>query len=66
MTAIDSEATSIQLSPEDHRFELKDISIWFLEGELSVITGLMAASGESAYNVKFLPFNPNFTRRRLC
>jgi ABC-type multidrug transport system fused ATPase/permease subunit len=46
-TAVDSEVTSIRSSPEDHRFELKDISIRFPEGELSVITG-PTASGKTA------------------
>lgn len=44
-TAVDSE--SIRSSPEDHKFELKDISIQFPEGELSVITG-PTASGKTA------------------
>ncbi|KAG1873894.1 hypothetical protein F4604DRAFT_1765807 [Suillus subluteus] len=47
VTAVDSEAASIRSSPEDHRFELKDISIQFPEGELSVITG-PTASGKTA------------------
>ncbi|KAG2056641.1 hypothetical protein BDR06DRAFT_952711 [Suillus hirtellus] len=46
-TAVDSEAGSIRSSPEDHRFELKDISVRFPEGELSVITG-PTASGKTA------------------
>lgn len=44
-TAVDSE--SIRSSPEDHKFELKDISVHFPEGELSVITG-PTASGKTA------------------
>lgn len=47
VTAVDSEAASIRSSPEDHRFELKDISVRFPEGELSVITG-PTASGKTA------------------
>ncbi|KAG2344835.1 hypothetical protein BDR05DRAFT_1016249 [Suillus weaverae] len=46
-TAVDSESESIRSPPEDHKFELKDISIRFPEGELSVITG-PTASGKTA------------------
>ncbi|KAJ8589109.1 P-loop containing nucleoside triphosphate hydrolase protein [Rhizopogon salebrosus TDB-379] len=44
-TAVDTE--SIRSTPEDHKFELKDISVRFPEGELSVITG-PTASGKTA------------------
>ncbi|OJA13396.1 hypothetical protein AZE42_08993 [Rhizopogon vesiculosus] len=44
-TVVDTE--SIQSSPEDHKFELRDISVRFPEGELSVITG-PTASGKTA------------------
>lgn len=44
-TVVDSD--SIRSPTEDHRFELKDITIQFPEGELSVITG-PTASGKTA------------------
>ncbi|KAG0701637.1 hypothetical protein DFH29DRAFT_925615 [Suillus ampliporus] len=46
-TVVDSESGSIRSLPEDHKFELKDISVRFPEGELSVITG-PTASGKTA------------------
>ncbi|KAG2143718.1 hypothetical protein DEU56DRAFT_792331 [Suillus clintonianus] len=46
-TAVDSESESIRSPSEDHRFELRDISVRFPEGELSVITG-PTASGKTA------------------
>ncbi|KAG1750553.1 uncharacterized protein EDB91DRAFT_1108133 [Suillus paluster] len=46
-TVVDSESESIRSLPEDHRFELKDISVRFPEGELSLITG-PTASGKTA------------------
>lgn len=44
-TAVDTE--SVHSSSEDHKFELKNISVRFPEGELSVITG-PTASGKTA------------------
>lgn len=42
-----SETSTALLSSTDHRFELRDVSIMFPEGELSVITG-PTASGKTA------------------
>jgi ABC-type multidrug transport system fused ATPase/permease subunit len=64
-TAVDSEVTSIRSSPEDHRFELKDISIRFPEGELSVITG-PTASGKTALLVSKVPFIEYKFHMTLC
>lgn len=42
---------------QDHRFELKDISVMFPEGELTVVTG-PTASGKTALLVRVLPPHP--------
>jgi len=44
-TAVDTE--SVHSAHEDHKFELRDISVRFPDGELSVITG-PTASGKTA------------------
>ncbi|KAH7920819.1 P-loop containing nucleoside triphosphate hydrolase protein [Leucogyrophana mollusca] len=46
-TAVDFESVTAVSEVEDHRFELRDISVRFPEGELSVITG-PTASGKTA------------------
>lgn len=46
-TVVDAESLSGRSTIEDHRFELKDISVRFPEGELTLITG-PTASGKSA------------------
>lgn len=46
-TAVDAESLSGRSGLEDHKFELKDISVRFPEGELTLITG-PTASGKSA------------------
>lgn len=62
-TAVDSE--SIRSPTEDHRFELKDITIQFPEGELSVITG-PTASGKTALLVsKVLSIEIQFSHNAL-
>ncbi|KAK0200579.1 hypothetical protein DFS33DRAFT_1362775 [Desarmillaria ectypa] len=46
--SVDSQAeTTIEGQPLDHKFELRDISVLFPEGELSIITG-PTASGKTA------------------
>lgn len=50
--------TSVDLAdPTDHRFELRDLSIRFPEGELSVVTG-PTASGKTALLVRQSTFLP--------
>ncbi|KAG1809100.1 uncharacterized protein BJ212DRAFT_1484598 [Suillus subaureus] len=63
-TAVDSEVASIRSSPEDHRFILKDISIRFPEGELSVITG-PTASGKTALLVNGTVGRDDHHQRKL-
>lgn len=48
-TAVDSQSTagSVTNGSGDHRFELRDITVMFPEGQLSVITG-PTASGKTA------------------
>lgn len=46
-TAVDAESLSGRSGLEDHKFELKDISVQFPDGELTLITG-PTASGKSA------------------
>ena len=46
-TAVDDADSAILLESVDHSFESQDINIRFPEGQLSVITGLMA-SGKTA------------------
>jgi hypothetical protein len=46
-----SEISSALLESTDHRFELRDVSVMFPEGELSVITG-PTASGKTALLVR--------------
>ncbi|KAH7927030.1 hypothetical protein BV22DRAFT_1032254 [Leucogyrophana mollusca] len=46
-TSVDSDSATAVSEHEDHRFELRDISVRFPEGELSVITG-PTASGKTA------------------
>ncbi|KAH7911841.1 hypothetical protein BJ138DRAFT_1125686, partial [Hygrophoropsis aurantiaca] len=46
-TAVDADSIAAALENEDHKFELRDISVRFPEGELSVITG-PTASGKTA------------------
>ena len=45
---------------QDHMFELKDISVRFPEGELTVVTG-PTASGKTALLVRILTFFPGVT-----
>ncbi|KAH7927022.1 P-loop containing nucleoside triphosphate hydrolase protein [Leucogyrophana mollusca] len=52
-TVIDSGSTTGLSLSEDHKFELRDISVRFPEGELTVITG-PTASGKSALLVALL------------
>ncbi|KAH7904349.1 ABC transporter type 1, transmembrane domain-containing protein [Hygrophoropsis aurantiaca] len=51
-TVVDSESVAVSES-EDHRFELRDISVRFPEGELTVITG-PTASGKTALLMSLL------------
>ncbi|KAF8554053.1 hypothetical protein OG21DRAFT_1497299 [Imleria badia] len=46
-TVVDAESLSGRSTIEDHRFELRDISVRFPDGELTLITG-PTASGKSA------------------
>lgn len=64
-TVVDFESGSIRSSPEDHRFELKDISVRFPEGELSVITG-PTASGKTALLVSKVPSIESKFHAMLC
>lgn len=57
-TAVNNSSTDVDLFNDDltdHRFELRDVSVMFPEGELSVITG-PTASGKTALLVRSLLF----------
>lgn len=54
-TAVDTESLSGGSGVEDHKFELKDISVRFPEGELTLVTG-PTASGKSALLVSIVWF----------
>ena len=51
---MDSQSTTGSVSNEngDHRFELRDITVMFPEGQLTVVTG-PTASGKTALLVRF-------------
>ena len=53
-TVVDAESLSGLSGVEDHKFELRDISVRFSEGELTLITG-PTASGKSALLVSCSP-----------
>ena len=64
-TVVDVESLSGRSGIEDHKFELKDITVRFPEGELTLITG-PTASGKSALLVRLCPREQSKCLRGYC